>query len=102
MKLGAKKTSNAQRPTPNVEVRPARFEVLKFKVRRDSYGSSRRVVELLNKKLKPNQALVYLKHNTLVNDTAYWTAIIENRGHLLVLNLRKSAKSADKKSGGSR
>jgi hypothetical protein len=56
-----------------------RFEVLKMKVRRWSKtGSSAEVVKKLNR-LRPNQSVVYLKHNTLVNDTAFWTAIIENR-----------------------
>lgn len=56
-----------------------RFEVLKMKVRRGRKGSSVAIVDRLNRTLKADQALVYLKHNTLVNDWAYWTAIIENR-----------------------
>lgn len=57
-----------------------RFQVLKMKVRRDQFqGSSANVVKRLNRELKKDQALVYLKHNTLVGNWAYWTAIIENK-----------------------
>jgi hypothetical protein len=56
-----------------------RFEVLKMKVRRGPKGSSEEVVQRLNRTLTKHQRLVYLKHNTLVNSWAYWTAIIENR-----------------------
>lgn len=55
-----------------------RFEVLKMKVRRGPNGSSVAVVTRLNRTLKKNQRLVYLKHNTLVNSWAFWTAIVEN------------------------
>jgi hypothetical protein len=55
-----------------------RFEVLKMKVRRGRNGSSVEIAHRLNRTLKKNQRLVYLKHNTLVNLWAYWTAIIEN------------------------
>lgn len=57
----------------------SRFEVLKMKVKRDLLeGSSANVAKTLNRKLKKTQTLVYLKHNTLVGNWAYWTAIIEN------------------------
>lgn len=91
-----------------------RFEVLKMKVRRAPYGSSHEVAKILNRKLKADQSVVYLKHNTLVNDTAYWTAIVENVDVISMLlpggyrpfspkfanlNLRKSATPAVKKGG---
>jgi hypothetical protein len=60
-----------------VSKRP-RFEVIKLKVWRGTNGSSYAVCAELNRKLKKHQRLVYLKHNTLINNRAYWTAIIEN------------------------
>ena len=55
-----------------------RFEVIKFTVPRGRNGSSADVIKFLNRTLRDDQALVYLKHNTLVNNTAYWTAIVQN------------------------
>lgn len=57
-----------------------RFEVIKMRVRRGAKGSSHAVAERLNRTLKKNQVLVYLKHNTLIGEWAHWTAIVENFG----------------------
>jgi hypothetical protein len=47
-------------------------------VRRGPKGSSHSVVDRLNRTLLWDQRLVYLKHNTLIGEKAYWTAIVEN------------------------
>jgi len=67
---GALQTAVLKRP---------RFEVLKMKVPRGDAGSSIEVANVLSQRMKKNQRLVYLKHNTLVGKWAYWTAILENR-----------------------
>jgi hypothetical protein len=73
-----------------------RFETIKMRVRRDIlHGSSRNVANFLSRKMKKNQRLVYLKHNTLVGSFAYWTAIVENL-ELVTFNVRIPKK---KKSG---
>jgi hypothetical protein len=56
-----------------------RFEVIKMKVPRGPLGSSVAVANRLSRALKKNQRLVYLKHNTLINNSAHWTAIVENQ-----------------------
>jgi|GEM_PF-3821411 len=56
-----------------------RFEVIKMRVRRGPKGSSVAVAKRLCRTLRKDQVLLYLKHNTLLNGHAYWTAIVENR-----------------------
>jgi hypothetical protein len=74
-----------------------RFEVIKLKVKRPFVGSSREVCKKLNRLVRKDQALVYLKHNTLVGNWAFWTAIVEN---IDVITLRaRMPKSLAKKFG---
>lgn len=74
-----KKTRGKSKRDWLARAKARRFEVIKMRVRRGDKGSSVEVANHLDRLLKKNQHVIYLKHNTLVGNWAYWTAIVENR-----------------------
>jgi hypothetical protein len=68
-----KKTSNAQRPTPNVEGSKPRFEVLALKLEQLSD-----LVPALNRKVKKNQSVVHIYSPRIHVGKWRYDVVVEN------------------------